>query len=139
MLRETRLSAKARDFGLFLAVSDFYKFEFMKPDERAYFYPNTWAEEKAPGPDRLAIAPRAGYIAALVRLVETMPAPFWVLYVLVVPFPRSAWESRRPFESRTPTHIITTKVLMRRSAECSSIGSGTDRHCRMQTKIENIV
>lgn len=85
MLRETRLSAKARDLGLFLAVSDSYKFGFMNPDDRAYFYPNTWAEEKTSGPDRLAIAPRASYIAALARLVESMPAPSWVLYVLVVP------------------------------------------------------
>jgi hypothetical protein len=70
--------------GLFLAVGDSYKFGFLNPDDQEYFYPNTWAWEKTSDQHRLAVAPRSNYVATLLRHVERMSGPFFVLYVLVV-------------------------------------------------------
>ena len=70
---------------LFLAVRDQYKFGFLNPDDQEYLYPHTWAFEETVGQLRLAVAPRRNHIATLLSLIETMPEPFWVLYVLAVP------------------------------------------------------
>lgn len=64
-----------------------YKFGWL-PDgasELTYVYPNVWATEKTTGPDRLIIAPRAGYIRLMLELTKCLDAPFGVLYVLTLP------------------------------------------------------
>lgn len=66
-------------------MDDDYKFGFLNPDDQAYRYPNVWAIEQTSGPCRLAIAPENSQVDALLNLIETMPEPFWILYVLVVP------------------------------------------------------
>jgi len=71
--------------AILLAVDDTYKFGYLNPDDQPYGYQNVWATEKTTGPDRLVIAPASGQVDVMLRLMEAMPDPFWVLYVLVVP------------------------------------------------------
>jgi hypothetical protein len=76
-----------------------YKFGWL-PDgseELPYEYPNIWAIEKTSGPDRLVIAPKAGYIQLLLSLTECLQAPYFLLYVLTLP--RGGGEAGR-YESK---------------------------------------
>jgi hypothetical protein len=61
------------------------KFGFFNPGEQPYRYPNVWATEETTGPTRLAIAPGSDQVKLLLRLMEALPGPLWVMYVLVVP------------------------------------------------------
>jgi hypothetical protein len=74
-------------------VDDLYKFGFMNPDDQPYQFPSVWAFERTSGGTRLAIAPARDQVDVLLRLIEAMPEPFWLLYVLVVP--RGGSESGR--------------------------------------------
>jgi hypothetical protein len=66
-------------------VDDLYKFGFLNPDDQPYQYPNAWAIEETSAGSRLAIAPASDQVDLLIRLIEAMPEPFGVLYLLVVP------------------------------------------------------
>jgi hypothetical protein len=55
------------------------------PEDRPHEYPNVWAAEKtSDGGSRLLIAPSTDQVELLIRLLQPMPEPFWLLYVLVV-------------------------------------------------------
>lgn len=62
-----------------------YKFGDGMPEDRPWTYQNEWAAEEMSGTKRLVVAPESGTLKILERLVEIMPEPFWLLYVLVVP------------------------------------------------------
>jgi hypothetical protein len=55
------------------------------PEDCPWTYQNVWATEELSGAKRLVIAPKSGTADILERLIEIMPEPFWLLYVLVVP------------------------------------------------------
>jgi hypothetical protein len=65
-----------------ISVENLYKFGFYDPEERPYEYPNVWAMEQTTGPNRLVIAPKRDQVGVLLRLMECMTDPLWVLYVL---------------------------------------------------------
>lgn len=68
-------------------MSDMFKFGWL-PDGRTegrYEYPDVWVRETTDRLDRLAIAPRTGYVELLDKLAFALQEPFWLLYVLVVP------------------------------------------------------
>jgi len=60
-------------------------FKFGVPFDQIYEYPNVFAIEKTTGPDRLIVAPSANHISIMIELLQVMPAPFWILYLLTVP------------------------------------------------------
>jgi hypothetical protein len=62
-----------------------YKLGDGMPEDRPWIYQNVWATEELSDAKRLVIAPKSGTTGILERLIETMPEPFWLLYVLVVP------------------------------------------------------
>jgi hypothetical protein len=62
-----------------------YKFGEATPDDHPCVFPNVWAIEKLPATTRMVIAPEADHIGVLMRLLEAMPEPMGLLYVLVVP------------------------------------------------------
>jgi hypothetical protein len=67
-------------------MSELYKFGWL-PDgqnELPYEYPDVWVRESDDRMDRLAIAPRSGYVELLEELAKTLGEPFLLLYVLVV-------------------------------------------------------
>jgi len=90
-------------------VEKLYKFGFLNPDDQPYHYPNVWAIQQTSGENRLAIGPRTGYVNDLLRLIEAMPEPFWVLYVLVVP--RGGSESGRYQSSEPQTREAVCRCL----------------------------
>ena len=62
-----------------------YKFGNPDPEDRSHEYPNVWAVEMtSDGRSRLLIAPTNDQVELLVRLLQPMHEPFWLLYVLVV-------------------------------------------------------
>jgi len=93
MLSEILSPAKLHRSAILLAVDDLYKFGFLNPEDRPYEFPNVWAFQRTSGGTRLAIAPARDQVDFLLRLIEVMPEPFWLLYVLVVP--RGGGESGR--------------------------------------------
>jgi hypothetical protein len=62
-----------------------YKFGTIDDGDRKFDYSNIWSREKTTGPSRLVIAPSGNQISLLIDLCRTMEAPFWILYVLLVP------------------------------------------------------
>jgi hypothetical protein len=66
-------------------MQDDYKFGILNPDDQPYCYLNVWATEETSGGSRLVIAPGNDQVGVLLRLMEVMPEPFGLLYVLVVP------------------------------------------------------
>jgi hypothetical protein len=62
-----------------------YKLGTAKPQDEPWSFPDLWAREQTSGPERLILAPRSGEIDALLRLVEIVPEPIHLLYVLIVP------------------------------------------------------
>ncbi|WP_162601518.1 hypothetical protein [Occallatibacter savannae] len=61
-----------------------YKFGIEENGSAEYVYGNIWAREQTTGPQRLIIAPTRGQVDLLLRLSRSMPAPYWLLYVLLV-------------------------------------------------------
>lgn len=66
------------------AAAKSYKFGIEDPASAEYVYANVWARERTTGPERLMIAPARSHVELLLQLSRKMPAPYWVLYVLVV-------------------------------------------------------
>ena len=54
-------------------------------NDQRFLYNNIWGRQTTSGVDRLAIAPRSGYVALLRDLAACLEEPFLLLYVLVVP------------------------------------------------------
>ena len=50
----------------------------------SHTYPNSWAKQQTTGPQRLIIAPSSNHGDLLKDLLSLLPAPFGVLYVLLV-------------------------------------------------------
>lgn len=67
-------------------MSSSYKFgKLISPGEQVeYRYEDSWSIEKTKGPDRLVIAPASGQVGVLLDLMQQLPEPFGLLYVLVV-------------------------------------------------------
>jgi len=62
-----------------------YKFGNPGPEDRPHVYPNVWTDEKtSDGGSRLLIAPSTDHVGLLIQLLQPMPEPFWLLYVLIV-------------------------------------------------------
>jgi hypothetical protein len=80
-----------------------YKFGYLTKagDESPFHYANCWAVEKTTGPSRLVVAPASRYIELITRLSTVMRAPFWILYVLLVP--RAGGENGR-YQSPAPVN-----------------------------------
>lgn len=68
-------------------MDDLYKFGWLPngQEEEPYQYPDVWVRESSDRMDRLAIAPRSGYVNLLADLASVLEEPFLLLYVLVVP------------------------------------------------------
>ena len=63
-----------------------YKFGTPESEQQEWIYSDTWAtEEMTDGNSRLVITPANRQIKLLSALLTALTAPFWVLYVLVVP------------------------------------------------------
>jgi hypothetical protein len=62
-----------------------YKFGWIPDEERSYDYGDVFAIEKTSGRDRLVIAPSAHHVSVMTGLLQIMPEPFGILYVLTVP------------------------------------------------------
>jgi hypothetical protein len=62
-----------------------YKFGSMTPEDHPWVYGNVWAIEDRTNTYRLVIAPAADHVKVLEHLIEVMPEPMWLLYLLVVP------------------------------------------------------
>src|SRR5687767_2206433 len=54
-------------------------------DSTPFAYPNIWTQQATTGPDRLVIAPASGHVALMRKLMDILPEPFGILYVLLVP------------------------------------------------------
>jgi hypothetical protein len=78
-----------------------YKFGSLQDPrgESIFLHPNVWARERTSGPERLAIAPAAQHINILRTLLDLIPEPFHVLYVLAIS--RGGGEPGR-YQSSTP-------------------------------------
>ncbi len=62
-----------------------YKFaSFDKNDWHPFQYPNLYSIYQTTGRDRLDIAPREGHIDLMISLLEFLPEPLCLLYVLLV-------------------------------------------------------
>lgn len=48
-----------------------------------FSYPGLWEMQRTSGPDRVALAPREGFLELLAKLTEAMAEPFGVLHVLL--------------------------------------------------------
>ena len=53
-------------------------------DERPWIYPHLWSRQRLATTERIILAPRDRQVSLLSSLVETMPEPLWLLYVLLV-------------------------------------------------------
>lgn len=62
-----------------------YKFGNGGAEDQPSVYANVWAHENLSGTERLIIAPRADHIGLLNNLLDAVPEPMSLLYVLVVP------------------------------------------------------
>jgi len=61
--------------------------KFSRPDDeaQAYIYPDVWSIEETSAGPRLVIAPASSQVHLVRRLLDSMPGPWWLLYVLVAP------------------------------------------------------
>jgi hypothetical protein len=55
------------------------------PEDHAWAFPNVWTLEELPSTTRMVIAPESENFGLLLKLIEVMPEPMGLLYVLVVP------------------------------------------------------
>jgi len=76
---------------------------------KRFSFPNLWNIEKTSGPERLVIAPEAGHVDLLIELSRTLPEPFGILYVLVVP--RGGNEEGR-YQSDAPANRSVTESFL---------------------------
>lgn len=67
-------------------MEDLYKFGTPYPEDQEWLYSNVWATEgTSNGGSRTVIAPAHHQVELIIKLLQTMTGPFWVLYVLVIP------------------------------------------------------
>jgi hypothetical protein len=83
-----------------------YKFGDGMPDDQPWTYQNVWAVEELSGAQRLVIAPRSGHASILEQLIEIMPEPMWLLYVLVVPRGEGDAGRYQSSESQTREQVL---------------------------------
>ena len=77
-----------------------YKFGTPYPEDQEWLYPNLWAtEDTSDGGSRTVIAPTHQQVKLIIKLLQAMTGPFWVLYVLVIP--RGGGEAGR-YQSPAP-------------------------------------
>ena len=62
-----------------------YKVGDSAPEDHEWKYPNVWAAQDLSGTKRLIIAPNEHHVEWILRLLDVVPEPMWLLYVLVVP------------------------------------------------------
>jgi hypothetical protein len=86
------------------------KFGFITGDD-AYVYPNTYEKEQTTGPERLVIGPTTGHVDLLLSLMEFLPDPLGVLYVLIVPRSNSQeagrYQSPYPLDRQDAVGFLT--------------------------------
>ncbi|HWH60109.1 MAG TPA: hypothetical protein VN682_20950 [Terriglobales bacterium] len=86
-----------------------YKFGNGSAEDRPSVYANVWAHENLSGTERLIIAPRADHIDLLKVLLDAVPEPIWLLYVLVVTRGESEvgrYQSPRPLSREETTKFL---------------------------------
>jgi hypothetical protein len=88
-----------------------FKFGTGQPQGGAWSFPDLWAREQTSGPDRLILAPKSGQTDALLRLVEVVPEPIHLLYVLIVP--RGPDHRQGRYQSPEPTTRENTRTILR--------------------------
>ena len=91
-----------------------YKFGWIPNEHRSYEYADIFAVEKTSGPERLVIAPSANHVSILIDLLEVMPEPFGILYVLVVP--RGGSEAGR-YQTANPVSREQAEKFLKRFRE----------------------
>lgn len=91
------------------AHSLLYKLGDATPQDHPWVFGNTFTTEQVAGRERLAIAPGVNHVDVLKCLLEVMPEPMWLLYVLVVP--RGDDEAGR-YKSSEPKSRDTVKRFL---------------------------
>lgn len=91
-----------------------YKFGWIPDQERKYEYPDTFAFEQTSGPERLVIAPSGNHVSILIDLLQLVPEPLGILYVLVVP--RGGSEAGR-YETASPVSKQQAEEFLSRFRE----------------------
>lgn len=77
-------------------------------------YGDLWDIQPTTGPERLIAAPSSGHVSLMEALMEELPEPFGILYVLIVS--RGSHEPAR-YESPSPTDRKTTLAFLREYEE----------------------
>ena len=102
-------------------MDDLYKFGWLPngQEEEPYQYPDVWVRESSDRMDRLAIAPRSGYVNLLADLASVLEEPFLLLYVLVVPRGQAepgryqpSTDSARPADSFSVYSLFSRTMLV---------------------------
>lgn len=62
-----------------------YKVGYVEPVPRAFRFENVYAREIRAGVQLLCLGPSGNQVDLLKNLLERMPEPLWILYILVVP------------------------------------------------------
>ena len=87
-----------------------YKFGTPNPKNRQFKYSNVWADEKtSDGGSRRVVAPETDQVECIIRLLNSMSGPFWLLYVLVVS--RGANELGR-YQSPAPQTKVDVEAFL---------------------------
>jgi hypothetical protein len=80
-------------------------------------YPPSFARQVIGGVERLVIAPGPDPIAKLRELLQLLPEPLWVLYVLVVPRGNGSESAAGRYQSATPHSRDEVLALLERFEE----------------------
>jgi len=91
-----------------------YKFGSEENGPAEYVYGDVWAREQTTGPVRLVIAPARAQIELITHLMQSMPAPYWILYVLLVS--RTDAKPGR-YQVPFPLEYAETENLLRRFSD----------------------
>jgi hypothetical protein len=62
-----------------------YKVGYVEPEPSEFRFQNVYARETRRDVPLLCLGPNGGHVELLKKLLERMPEPMWILYVLVVP------------------------------------------------------
>jgi hypothetical protein len=92
-------------------LDEFYKFGTAEPDQRPRDMRKVFSREVKDGAAELCIAAGVDLVALIETLLEEMPEPFWLLYVLVV----SRGEGREGrYQSSEPVTLEEAKAFLDR-------------------------
>jgi hypothetical protein len=91
-------------------MEQLYKFgSFPAGRDEKYEYPSRWTIEETSGPNRLQVTVSEGHVDLLLKLIDHMADPFWILYLLIVA--RSEGDPGR-YQSADPLSVNETKDML---------------------------